>query len=57
MYRKIHDVGLQIAYNDEKDRSVKIATQKMCVIAVISLTDVVQTFYFLMEDFHKTFCQ
>ncbi|KAK3931037.1 GPI ethanolamine phosphate transferase 1, partial [Frankliniella fusca] len=44
MYRKVAAVGLQKAYNDPEDRSVKNAVHSLLALAFVPLDDVVDTF-------------
>ena len=48
IYRRIQSEGLQQDYNDPNDRSIKIATQKMCALAFLPIEEVIDTF----DDFY-----
>lgn len=44
MYRKVQSLGLQEAYNDPQDRSVKEAVHSMLALAFVPVADLVATF-------------
>ena len=55
VFRHIQAEGLQIAYNNRNDRSIKHAAQKMCALAFVPVKDVVKCFDVLKHDLPDTF--
>lgn len=55
VYRQIQANGLQIQYNDEEDRSIKEAAQRMCALAFVPVADVIPTFDLLSEELPEDF--
>ena len=49
MYRKIQEKGLQVAYNDENDRTVKEFTHKLAALAFVPICDVTEAFAALKQ--------
>lgn len=55
IWKHIQIYGLQTAYNDENDRSIKEAAQMMCTLAFVPAGDVVATFDLLAPEFPEDF--
>lgn len=50
LYRRIQQEGLQEAYNNPDDRSIKEAAQMMCATAFVPVEDVEEAFDIFMEN-------
>ena len=54
-FRKIQREGLQVAYNDENDGTIKNTAQKLCSLAFVPEKDVVHTFELLLDEIPEDF--
>lgn len=50
MYRKIQELGLQTAYNNEDDRTIKDYTHMIAALAFVPISDVEEFFAISKED-------
>ncbi len=50
VYRQVHDKGLQQAYNDPDDYSVKTFIQKLLALTYVPIARVQATFELLVQD-------
>lgn len=53
VYRQIQSVGLQAAYNDPNERSLKVYAHMMLALAFVSLADVLRIFSLLKNNAPK----
>lgn len=50
LYRRVQEEGLQVAYNDAEDRSIKAFTHSILALAFIPIDDVADTFKMLARS-------
>ena len=55
VFRRVQSEGLQSAYNDVDDRSIKRATQMMCALAFVPVRDVPETFDMFVDQIPAAF--
>ena len=53
VYRRIQDEGLQVKYNDSKDRRIKRYTHMLVALAFVPLDDVKETFALLKSNMRE----